>query len=296
MSDDKKSSGSKWLVLGGLAAVGAVVAGAYIVYSKSDKKKKDKKRVKKEKVAPKPVSIKDVTEEEKTNKATTQYPTEEFGRDQLVAMFRDMVNGMQEVIFGLAKMEQQMRQQNVSQDEMVAALSTQYRDQMQTIQTRAFKKYNTNEEQAEKASEKYRDDPEFKKLLHQMEVLNNALTAGVPPPDPEKLAKLPASLTVDKTIEIMTDIMETMTDAMESSVNAVKEKHAPAPPPQEEIDAKYLEKIKVCKDEVLQKYQLDSEMLDIALQKYATDPKLSGKIVDLQSKQQARLEALNRKQ
>lgn len=288
MSEEK--SNTKWWVLGGLAAAGVAIAGVYVLYSSSDKKKKTKKGANKAQstaVASSSSTQGATREEQKTNSADT----EEFGRDQLVAMFRDMVTGMQEVIFGLAKMEQQMRQQQVSQDKMVAALSSQYRDQMQRIQIRAFEKYNTNDEQAERASEKYHDDPEFKKLLHQMEVLNNALTAGVPPPDPEKLAKLPASVTVEKTIEIMTDIMETMTKAMEDSCNAVKAKYAPHPPPQTEINQMYLEKIKVCKDSVLTKYSLDSEMLDIALQKYATDQKLSETIVNLQSKQQARMEA-----
>lgn len=288
MAEEKKTGNNKWLIVGGLAAVGVAVAGVLIMYAKADKKKEKKRAKKEKKASPPQVPIK--KEEEKSNKTSSD--TEELGRDQLVAMFRDMVTGMQEVIFGLAKMEQQMRQQKVSQEEMQAALSTQYRDQMQRIQIRAFEKYNTDEEQAEKASEKYHDDSEFKKLLHQMEVLNDALTAGVPPPDPDKLAKLPASLTVDKTIEIMTDIMESLTQAMEDSVNAVKAKHAPLPPPPAEIDAMYLEKIKVCKERVLHTYELDSEMLDIALQKYATNPKLSETIVNLQSKQQARLEAL----
>lgn len=290
MTDEKKNSSKQWWIVGGIAAVGVCVAGVYYMYSTSTKKKPAKKGTKKPTKAAAP-TIKDVTREE--GKTAIVPESEEFGRDQLVAMFRDMVTGMQEIIFGLAKMEQQMRQRKISQDEMVTALSSQYRDQMQRIQIRAFEKYNTNEEQAERASEKYHNDPEFMKLLHQMEVLNNALTAGVPHPDPEKLAKLPSSLTCDKTIEIMTEIMETMTDAMEYSVQSVKAKHAPLPPPQDEIDNLYLQKIKICKDNVLTKFQLDSEMLDIALQKYATDSKLSETIVNLQSKQQARLEALN---
>jgi hypothetical protein len=286
MSDDNKGSSAKWWVLGGVAAVGVACAGAYLVYS-SGGKKKTKKSKKTQKPAPEPVkptaAVNDTTKKEEGST-----DTEEFGRDQLVAMFRDMVTGMQEVIFHLAKMEQHMRQQKVSQEELVATLSTQYRDQMQRIQIKAFEKYKTNEEQAERASEKYHDDPEFKELLHQMDVLNNALTAGVPPPDPEKLAKLPASLTCDRTIEIFTDIMETMTEAMVSSVMTVKEKHAPNPPPQAEIDQLYLDKIKACKDDVLLKYQLDSEMLDIALQKYASDPRLSETMMALQSKQQVK--------
>jgi hypothetical protein len=124
-----------------------------------------------------------------------------------------------------------------------------------------------------------------------MDLINNALMGGVPPPDPEDLAKQPVWLTVEKVIEIFTAMMETMTQSMVETVDEVSAKHA-GPPPHEEVNQRYMEKISEVKDTILDKYKLDEKMLDVAMLKYANDPTLANVMIELQSRQEQKFKEL----
>lgn len=154
-----------------------------------------------------------------------------------------------------------------------------------SIQTKAFEKYNTTEALAEKAVMMYQDDPAFQQVRARMDLINNALMGGVPPPAEEDLANQPDWLTVEKVIEIFSAMMEDMTKSMGDAVAEVQKLYPGIPPPYEQVNIRYMEKIAQVKDSVLAKYKLDEKMLDVAMLQYASDPTLASVMIELQSSQ-----------
>lgn len=209
-------------------------------------------------------------------------------------MFKDIVAGMDSLIFQLARREHDLRKQPVDKKEILEMLSLDYQKSMHQIQVNAFKKYNTTEEMAEAAVKKYENDPEFKQVRDRMDLINNALMGGIEPPNEEQLAKQPEWLTVTMVIEIFTVMMESMTQAMRESVDEVKLNHPEGPPPSEEVNERYLNKITTVKDSVLLKYELDEKMLDVAMLKYANDPNLATVMIDLQTNQEKQFTQLRK--
>lgn len=320
MSDDQKSS-SNLKLFGGIAAVvGASAAAlAYVAFSSEQKAKAAAKKAasaakQEEKRASKAVAAraqaaaaaatpvpKVVTPASPAVSAVVEEVTEEskiagseLGREGLVNMFTFIVNGMDALIFKLAREERQLRMQGADKDKMLADLSHSYQESMQALQVEAFRKYDTDEVQAETAIKKYEQDPEFKAIRARMDLINNALMGGVPPADPDMLEKMPAWLTVDKVIEVFTTMMESMTQSMVESVEEVSKQHE-GPPPHEEINARYYEKISIVKDAVLGRFDLDEKMLDVAMLKYANDPALANVMIELQSKQEKTFDELRAK-
>jgi len=229
-----------------------------------------------------------------TPAAATPAASGELSREDLVNMFKDIVAGMDSLIFQLARREHQLRNQQVDKERLLATLSQAYQESMQQIQVNAFEKYQTTEEAAERAVKKYENDPDFQMVRGRMDLINNALMGGVPPPDPQQLANQPDWLTVDKVIEIFTAMMETMTQSMRESVDEARAKHPEGPPPSEEVNQRYLEKITKVKDSVLEKYNLDEKMLDVAMLKYANDPTLANVMIELQTNQEKQFQELRK--
>lgn len=315
-----KGDKSRWALLtGGICVVGA--AAVYWAYSSEQKSKASKKKAVKKTAAVSassslsPPAVSSSSSSAPTNQPappasadpapapvsvsgsanTTANASGELSREHLVAMFKDIVADMDALIFQLARREHQLRNKNVDKQSLLSELSQAYQESMTHIQHKAFAKYETTEQMAEQAVVKYESDPDFQQVRARMDLINNALMGGVPPPDPEQLAKQPDWLTVEKVIEIFTDMMEAMTQSMVESVEEVKAKHTDGPPPSEEVNQRYLEKITKVKDSVLLRYKLDEKMLDVAMLKYANDPTLANVMIELQTKQEKQFQELRKK-
>jgi len=305
MSDNKNKSNDdlqKWglMALGATAAVGAAyflvkwlskpadakqVSASPEAAAVADKpskkgKKKDKKK----------------TETDQATEQATQEATEEKGelsRDNLIAMFSEMVDEMSATMYRLTMKVSEMQQQGKTEDDINTFFQKEYTNSIEVAHTRLLKKYKTTEEAADAAAKIHAEDPDFVKLLQQIEKLQRTISGQGP--DPDDLKAVPDWLDMDKVIEIFTAVMNTVTDSIISSMQTVHRKYEASSVPDAQIDREiqtlYKKTIEEKKQAVFTEFEIDETLLDLALSKYAQKPALSQAIISMQYKQKAAVEA-----
>lgn len=224
----------------------------------------------------------------------------ECSRDTLVAFFRDMLRGMESTIYSLGEYQQQLMTRTMTPDEEAEShqfISRMYGEKMAQVQQAAFRLHNTNERALEEASKKYKNDPEFCLIVSKMEDLNKALIDQQAPPDPALLAKLPASLTVQRLIEVFKEISAAMSQAMikvnGEFMKTFKEKGASNA--QGAAFESALEKeVSKARDVVLKKYEITGEIMEIAMSKYMKDQDLANAVIQVHKEQKEMFERLRK--
>merc|ERR1719297_702969 len=133
---------------------------------------------------------------------------------------------MSQIVIQLAKIEQKVRQESVAagkdipEESLDAYLMNQFEEAMKAIESQVYKKYKTNEEEVQVATEFYSDDKEVQAVVSKLKQLFRVITGQQEQMEPTM--DVPDDLTVEKMIEIMEETMEAMNVAMEETCEEVK--------------------------------------------------------------------------
>jgi len=266
---------------------------AAVVVAAEEAKPKKTKTPKKAEATPEAASTPSPAAGAAAPAATTSSSPQPLSRDNLIAMFSEMVDEMSTTMYRLTMQVSEMQQRGDTEEKINDHFQKEYAESIDRAHNRLLLKYNTTEALADEAAQKYSDDPDFVKLLAQIEKLQRTISGQGPAP--EDLATVPDWLDMDKVIEIFTAVMNTVTESIISSMRTVHNAHAESPVSEgqldKEIQALYKKTIEEKKKQVFQQFEIDETMLDLALSKYAQRPQLSQSIIQMQLRQKAAVEA-----
>lgn len=288
----KNTNETNWpLIIGGaVVAIGGVVSLS-ILYNKfqNDKKQGKAKSSSEKKVdAPKQKETPAGGPSAASTASSSSAAGTEMSRVQLLAMFEDLYSGMEDVVKSLEQRVGDLRSRGVDQATLQQVILYGFKQGQADVQASVFEKHKCTEESATAATEKFQDDDEFKKIIAKIEVLKNqVMQMQMAPLTPEALSQVPSWLDVDKLIDFFKDMMSRLNQAMLDSRQEVQNKHPKGKLTQyqTEVDNLYLTKIKQVKDDLLSQYKLEESVLEIAILKYANDPKLTTTMMELQTNQ-----------
>jgi len=217
-----------------------------------------------------------------------------LSRENLIALFSEMIEEMSHIIYRLQTNVSVMQSQGASEEELQKFFQAQYTAEIERTHNKLLLKYKTTEEAADAAAKVYEHDPQFVKLMQQLDKMQRALQ-GEQPSD-SQLARIPSWLDLDNVILIFGDVMKTVTSSILAAMEHVYKKHEGKVYPNKEImleteiQAFYRTDIEEKKGKLFSKYNIDEELFDLALTKYSTSEKLSKKIEEFQLKQKRTVE------
>jgi hypothetical protein len=266
--------GKKLTVAGGIVAVGAA---AYLSYKfltapstsskpKSEMTKEEKKARKAAKAAKKAAAA------AAGGDAAAPVAGGDVDKQSLCDIFDRLISEAQRTIIDLGQIEQQISQSNpqITQQQMQQVLVQQYVHRIKQIQMKVCEEFHTTEEAVDAACTTFAADPDFAPKFASLTKFNQTVTRGISmgPPNPADLAKVPDSLTVQKVIDIFTEMMENMSVAMEATCALVKEMEPRPAALDQVITELYIQKVEVIKSQLLATHGYEENILDIAVLKY----------------------------
>jgi hypothetical protein len=289
----------KDLAVGGItvAAVGIV---SYLIYKSwrgkdrsvndevvvSEKaKKKDKKK------ESTPDIVKTTQPAEVKSQETKQPESKMLSKENLIAMFQDMVEDMSGIMYTITQEIHEMQAQGVPDSAIEEHFNREYQGRVKAVHERLLIKYKTEESFVEMACAVHGEDPKFKKVLAQLEKMQRAVTGQGP--DPEEIKRVPSWMDVPKVIEIFGKIMNVVTGDIIAAMEAVytrtdvknsRESEA-------EIQKIYKAGIEEKKEKIFSDEGIDESVLDLALNKYSTDKRLAQAIMSMQAEQKKQVNA-----
>ena len=207
----------KWALLGAAATAVTAAAGvAFYLLTKEDKsseqtvtssEKKSKKKSKKD----------------KEKKSSNAVAGGELSRDNLIKLFSEMVEDMGAILYRLSLQVQKMNEAGQPEAKVQKYFQDEYIKQIEFTHTKLLTKYKTTEQAADAAAKLHENDPEFIKIMTQLAKMQRAMQGEEP--NAEEMAQLPAWLTLNKTIEIFSEVMNSVTDTIITTMETVAAKN-----------------------------------------------------------------------
>lgn len=218
--------------------------------------------------------------------------SDELTLAQIMSFFSDILQGMNGVIVDLSRHEQQLMSQGQDEMKVKEEISQIYLQAITQLQMQCFVNHGLTESQIEKATVKYAHDERFQAITMQIQKLNLALLGEQPGLNEEQLQRVPEWLTVDKLIEIFTEMIDGINAGYEDSLATVRAKHPTGFLPEDEVQEQNIIFGRKAREEILAKHGIDEETFNIGLFKHANEPKLRDVMLDLQESHQARRQEL----
>jgi len=276
------SAQSKQMLIAGAVAT-AVAAGVYFYSQKTNNVNKKGEQAKVESGATQTADA--------SVKASDVTP--KVSKEDLLAIFEAIIQQMSQIVIQLAKIEQKVRQESatagkeIPEESLGAYLMNQFEEAMKAIESQVYKKYKTNEEEVQVATEYYSDDKEVQAVVSKLKQLFRVITGQQEQMEPTMA--VPDDLTVEKMIEIMEETMEAMNVAMEETCEEIKEEDYPAGQEfQVAINQAYVKKADEVTQKIHDKHGISRELLQSAMLKYQSDAAFITKMQELQAVQAER--------
>jgi len=218
-----------------------------------------------------------------------------ISRNNLIAFTTDFQKAMKDCRFQIS-MEEQQIMMNIQQQGMQVSTTEIHQHLMQSFskglkqrEEKLYAKYNITEKSAKLAAEKYKDDPEYKKLMANINKQYQQITK-------QPSTKSAVVLELGKFKEIMAELLKTsnkMWDEIEEIINRTKKTGTQSG--QQLI--KYIQELIQEKqtdvtDALYEKFGIDKYGFESSLKKYHKDPHVIQFLNRLTHLPQQRLEAL----
>jgi len=205
----------------------------------------------------------------------------ELSKETLLSILNETSQQMTMIIQRLA-MDESLAQPGVSQEVTLAKVKTIYDQRVEQMRKAVFAKYNVTEEETTQTLQKYSNDEEVSKVCIQIERINKQLNQE--PLTESELASIPASLTVDRLIEMMSEMGQKMNQARQEFMEQARFQ-SNANSDGQSMENKFQEKMTHTQNIIFGKYEVNEDIVSLAMQKYSNDPKLQNAISGFQEDQ-----------
>jgi hypothetical protein len=143
-------------------------------------------------------------------------------KDQLLKILLEVIKQMESVMAKVAFYEQEMvkhlqaQQQSIPEDALKEHILDEFKKAMKITENQIYSSFGTTEDEVKDAAEYFAEDPDYKKIVNTL-TLKFAMFAGQQP-----VEDLPAHVTLELILAVMTETMEEMTKAMEDTFEKCK--------------------------------------------------------------------------
>lgn len=230
-----------------LAALTAAAASYYVYYSKATKKNTPS--------SSSSVGSNDGASSKSNDASSSSVPT--LTRDQLLTIMLEVVKQMEMLIAKFVHYEQEMvkqlamRQQSIPDDVLKEHILDEFKKAMRITETQIYNSFGTNEAQVKEAAEFFVDDEDYKKIVNSL-TLKFSMFARL-----ESVEEVPAHITFDFVVEVLTETMERMTDSMERLFAQLEQTYTMGSEEfSQALQAGYAEKVQEIRTEVLSKHNI----------------------------------------
>lgn len=179
-------------------------------------------------------------------------------KEEATAVLKELSNQMESIIVNIGKYEQEMvrhltaQKQTVPEEILREHLVDEFKKAMQLAESQVYSNHKISEDDFQKSHDVYvKQDPEYAKIA---KAFVNAyyMFRRYEPED------LPAHLTMDLIMNVMSETMELMTQSMEEIFARLKEENDPSSEAfAQKLHAEYVERVPALRAQVLQKYGLE---------------------------------------
>ena len=265
------------MAVGGIAAVGAALWWIWKKYIDVEDEEDD-------------VEAKPLVKEDKQE----DIPNLPVPKKLMIKIYSEISESIEMVMMQLAKYEEQLSQSPSYTPEMVhQEIASKMEMMLNSVEETTYRNNNVTKEDATKAAEMLQNDRDFKRATYRIRTMF-AMLNGQQPEAPD----LPEFMTIELTKKVSEEVMNAASKILTEVIRAKKEELGITDSEefktrvehddelQKTIFEKYMSDLDVKRTEILEKYNMDKAILQIAMMTYQNDPDFQQAMIEISQKQQ----------
>lgn len=251
------------------------------------------------------IDVDDEEEEEKPTVAAAEKKEEDIPnlpvpKKQMIKIFSEISESMEMIMMQLSKYEEQLSQNPSYTPEMInQEISSKLELMLTGVEENIYQMNNVKKEDVNVASEMLQNDRDFKRATYRIRSIF-AMMQGQTPEAPD----LPEFMTLSYTLEVMKEVMTKAGEVMAEVVKEMKEKSGIVDNEefkkqvgeneemQKTIFENYMTRLDAKRLEILDKFNIDKAILQIAMMSYQNDPSFQQAMIEVSQNQQKQFQEL----